>query len=122
MVSFFDLWERMDSVDTPLMDSGENSKASQALRSGKNLRKEDERPFWDEFMELCSNSDGLADLLGVDSSQVIGWPSRIRELLQQIDDHDQSRGDADEEKQVLPTGDNGAITMPNNTDPYVGEL
>jgi len=121
MVSFYDLWEHMEESATPLMDSGEDSKSMQIIRAGKNLRKDDERPFWDEFMELCSNSEGMAELLGVDSSKVIAWPTRIREIMDKIQGHDQESGDNPEDTSVVPTGDNGAFTA-DNSDPYMGEL
>ena len=120
MVSFFDLWEYMEN-QTPLMDSGEDTKSMQVIRAGNNLRKDDERPFWEDFMELCSNSEGMAELLGVNSSEVISWPSKIRELMKTIQNHDEESGNNEEDKQVMPTGDNGAITS-SNIDPYMGEL
>lgn len=120
MVSFYDLWERME--DSPLMDSGEDTKAMQVIRAGKNLRKEDERPFWEEFMELCGNSEGMASLLGVDSARVIGWPSKIQSMLESVDAHDDENGMDDADSKVVPTGDNdGAVTIPN-ADPYLGEM
>lgn len=121
MISFFDLWERMDSA-TPLMDSGEDTKALQVIRAGNSLHKKDDRSFWEEFMELCANSQGMADLLNINSSIVTNWTSKIQELLKQVDNIDQTQGNPDEEKKVMPTGDNGAITMPNNSDPNLGTM
>lgn len=121
MISFFDLWERMDSA-TPLMDSGEDAKAMQVIRAGNSFHKKDERSFWEEFMELCSNSQGMADLLNVNSSLITNWSAKIQELLKQLDERDQVQGNPDEEKKVMPTGDNGAITTPNNTDPNLGAM
>lgn len=119
MVSFYQLWEQME-LNTPLMDSGEDTKAVQVIRAGNNLHKEDQRPFWDEFMELCSNSEGMADLLNVDSSTVLNWTSKIRNLLEKVQD-DKTQDADEEEKRVLPTGDNGALTFPN-ADPDLSEL
>ena len=89
MISFFDLWERMDSA-TPLMDSGEDTKALQVIRAGNSLHKKDDRSFWEEFMELCANSQGMADLLNINSSIVTNWTSKIQELLKQVDNIDQT--------------------------------
>lgn len=99
------------SGSSPLMDSGEETRGMGVIRSGMALRGDDDGSFWEEFISLCSNADGLADLLGVKRESVTSWASRIREALENVRRHDQqSEEKPDEVEKMIPTGDNGAIT------------
>lgn len=118
MVSFRSLWEQMES--SPLMTSGDDSRALNAVRAGKNLHSDDDVPFWDEFITLCANRDGLAELLDISPEKISSWPSRIKEQLEKLQKSDVSNPKAEEEKEVIPTGDNGAVVV--NQDPYLGEI
>lgn len=105
--------EAMDSPRvSPLMDSGEESKGLSVIRSGNSMRGEDGGDsFWKDFMSLCGDSTGMAELLGVRPEQVNIWPSKIREALQTVEKHDMQGENKPEEKQeMLPTGQNGAMT------------
>lgn len=117
MISFARLWEEMDrqKVDSPLMDSGEESKSMQCIRAGVALRSDEDSPFWEDFISLCANTAGLADLLGVKEEVVARWASRVRDALEQVDKHDLQDGSSkeDEKDELVPTGDNGAVTDQN---------
>ncbi len=121
MVSFRSLWEELEKQKhlSPLMGSGEDSKTLAVVRTGKEMRKEDESQFWDEFISLCSNADGLAELLDVNPEKVRSWPNKIHDALQQLEQHHLENPSEEEKAEVVPTGDNGAITT--NVDPYLGE-
>jgi hypothetical protein len=112
MITFCQLLEVMTTKSSPLMDSGEESKGLSVIRSGKSMRGEDaDDSFWEDFMSLCGDTEGMAELLGVRPEQVNSWPSKIREALQSIERHDQQGENKPEEKQqMLPTGQNGAMT------------
>jgi hypothetical protein len=117
MLSFAQLWEVLDqekSKSSPLMDSGQDTGSMQVVRAGLGLRQESDHTFWDDFINLCSNVDGLADLLGVQRESVSTWASKIRDTLDKVEQHDRQNPDQeDEEQAILPTGDNGAITTKN---------
>ena len=119
-ITFSELWEAMDN--SPLMDSGESNKADGIIRAGLDLRKDDEQSFWEDFMNLCGNSEGLAELLDVRPEQVSSWPEKIREHLDNIDHQDSESPTNAEDREMLPTGDTGAVEMPDNMDPFLGEL
>ncbi len=106
MVTFFELWEKLDS--SPKNDEF-NRKSIQVIRNGNDLHGDGDRSFWDEFIELCSNFEGMAELLDVDSSKVSSWSSKIKELMQQTQETDSKSGNSETEKRVLPTGDNGSV-------------
>lgn len=119
--SFAYLCEQMrENRQTPLMDSGEEDKSMMIVRKGKNLRKEDDRPFWDDFIDLCGNAEGLAKLLQVEPQKVMSWPSQIRDTLEKLKEHEAENPSPYDRDEVIPTGDNGAFAM--NQDPNVGEM
>lgn len=122
VISFSELWEAMDKSRSPLMDSGEGSKADGAIRAGLDLRKDDERSFWEDFMDLCSNSQGLSELLDVRPEQVSSWPEKIRKHLDDVENHDSESPTNAEDREMLPTGATGAVEVPDNMDPFMGDL
>lgn len=116
MLSFYQLCEVLDrekSKSSPLMSSGQETQAMQVVRAGLHLRHEEDRSFWEDFIDLCSNADGLADLLGVSREAVTSWASRIRDTLDQVEDSNRQAPEDEEDEAILPTGDNGAITTQN---------
>ena len=110
----------MEKSSSPLMSSGEEGESLSVIQSGKDLRKEDETPFWDDFITLCSNSKGLADLLNVGQDKVRSWPSRIKEAMDKLSQQNAQGPQKDDETELMPTGVNGAVTV--NQDPYLGEM
>jgi hypothetical protein len=118
MLSFRSLWEQMEK--NPLMTSGLDSQALTAVRSGETMHDEGETSFWDEFITLCSNRDGMAELFDVSPDKVSNWPSRIKEYLEDLKKKDVENPHEPEEKEMVPTGENGAIVT--NQDPYMGEM
>lgn len=126
MVSFDELWEAMENQEatSPLMSSGDDSRALSVVRAGMDLRKEDESSFWDDFISLCSNG-GLADLLDVSKEKVARWPAIVQEHLEKLQNHDrEDPGGEKDDTEMVATGENGAFTapVPSNSDPNLGEL
>ena len=111
-LSFEILLAAMENTSSPLMDSGEESKATHVVQAGLNLRND--HSFWDDFIQLCSNTEGLSQLLGVPREAVVSWASKIRTALDKAElqnQHDsQPRKD-----EMLPTGKTGAMTSKNMT-------
>jgi hypothetical protein len=118
MLSFQQLWEQMHK--SPLMTSGDDSRVLTAVRVGKDMHQDGETSFWDEFITLCANTDGLSELLDVSPQKISSWPARIRENLEKLQRHDAESPHHREEEKLMPTGENGAVTT--NVDPYLGEL
>ena len=121
-LSFALLCEQMDKEkrQTPLMDSGEEDKSMIVVRKGNQLRKEDDRPFWDDFIDMCGDAQSLGTLLQIEPQKIMRWPSRIREMLEKLQAHEAENPGQDGRDEVIPTGDNGAFTA--NQDPNIGEL
>lgn len=117
-ISFATLWEQMDkdkAQRSPLDMSGEDGRALIAVRAGKEMHAEGEASFWDEFISLCSNADGLSELLGVSAEKIRSWPAKVHEALEKLERHHAVDPAQKEKSELMPTGDNGAFTT--NTDP-----
>lgn len=113
MISFSNMWEHLSS---PLMDSGEDEKAISVIKAGLDLHPERAKTFWQEFIILCQNTEGMAELLGVSKDKARGFSSRIRYFLEQLEKRKHESPGFKEKKQLIPTGDNGAFT-PTTTYP-----
>lgn len=52
-------------------------KALRIVQKGMNLGEGD---FWDDFLSLCGNTDGMSSLLGVPREKITGLSERINKL------------------------------------------
>lgn len=123
MVSFAQLWEIIDKEKahgSPLMTSGEDQRQFNVVRTGKDMHKEGETPFWDEFISLCADADGLSQLLGISREKITSWPARIQETLEKLEKENAVDSSQKEKQEMTPTGDNGAFTT--NTDPSISNI
>jgi len=119
LASFFEVLEAMnryyedDNENQPLLDSGEESKGMNAIRNGMNIRKPECGEFWEDFITVAGNADAMADLLEVPREKVTSWASKIRELIEKVNNADGESGDKDSEGDqkagMLPTGNDGPI-------------
>lgn len=109
-VSFKRLWENMYA---PEKDAEHiDTKSMKAIRTGIAVRDN----FWDDFMQVCNNTDAIAELLGVRPEQVGSWGGRVKHNLERVRNAD-TAGEGEEKTQtkVIDTGDTlGGIAMNNN--------
>ena len=95
----------------------EHSKVAAVLRAGINIRPE----FWDEFMQITGNVDGLSELLDVSKEKIAGWAEKIRSGLAEIDQADDE--DAKTKKaEIMTTGDGEDIVNPNGHPDFTDDL
>ena len=102
MVSFLRLWQNIQEVKTshgrdeeqegPLLTSGEESQAMEAIRSGLNLRGPDCGNFWEDFITVAGNADAMSELLEVPKEKVTAWASKITEMLDKVESDDDKDG------------------------------
>lgn len=86
-----------------------DSKGMRAVRTGLNINEE----FWDQFIQVCNNTDDLAELLGVSPTAISTWATKVKEAVDKVKQAD-SQGKSDEKvkNKVMDTGDfNGGIAM-----------
>lgn len=79
-LSFDSLLEQLEKKDI-LMDSGEETKTSQIVQAGLNISPE----FWDNFITLFSNVDGISELFGIPREKVSNIPAKIQEVINKLD-------------------------------------
>ncbi len=106
-VSFRQLMENMYS---PEKDAEHiDTKSMKAIRTGIAVREN----FWDDFLQVCNNTDAIAELLGVRPEQVSSWGSRVKHNLERVNRADAAgEGEEKPKTKVLDTGDNlGGIAM-----------
>lgn len=109
MVTFLDLWSRLQEVKTefadseqegPLLDSGEESTSMRVVRTGLSF----DGDFWENFKSLCNDADGLAELLEIPQKKITGWASKIDELIEKVQSKDGEANAEDKKSEVIPTG------------------
>jgi hypothetical protein len=75
---FLEAWDRVqgfvENDDTALS----------AITTGQNVASD----FWDNFIMVCNNKEGVAALLGVSPDKVATWPTMIKEKLDQAEPED----------------------------------
>lgn len=92
--------------DSPLQGSGIESKAMHAIRTGLNLRTKKEcGNFWEDFIQVLNNRDGMAELLEVRPEQLSQWTSKIRDLLAKANNAD---AEGSTQKAMISTGESPA--------------
>jgi len=80
-------------------DEIEEEKALKVVRKGMNLQTGGD--FWDDFLRLCGDSEGMAVLLGVARDRVTGLSGRIERFRGMVGDSDS----ASEKDRMIKTGD-----------------
>ena len=118
MQSFWQLSQIMEQEEeqqgdpNPLQDSGQDSAALRVIRTGNSLRsKSDCGNFWEDFISIINDSEGLSELLDVPTEKIGGWASRIQEMIDETSDTDGLK--ADDKADVISTG-NGPIANPGD--------
>lgn len=94
-MTFHRLWENIQaSKESPQDDRGMS-----AIRTGIGIRKD----FWDDFLEVINNSDGLSELLDIPSFKIAEWHNKVKEALDKVKKMD---GDPEtsKNKKLLKTG------------------
>lgn len=105
MVSFWRVLQTMqEDEDAALLDSGEESKAMRVIRTGAGLRNnKDCGNFWDDFISVCNDGEGLAELLDISADKVANWASRVREMVDKVESED-DQDTANKKSKIVSTG------------------
>lgn len=72
-MTFLETWERLRSIKEQ-----NNDAAIGAIFTGLNVAND----FWDNFILVCNNKEGLAALLNISSDKVASWPLLIKQNLE----------------------------------------
>jgi len=116
LLALMEMATNQDPMSGDLMGSGQESSAMKVVRAGMNLREdEDDMEFWNDFMQLCGDAEGMAELLGVKSAEVRRWTARIRENIDKVREINSTNPEGEDNSKLMATGDNdGAVTVGND--------
>ena len=90
-MSFYEFIESKNNEDSDILN---------LIRSGNNLRKNDCGSFWDDFINLCGNSNAMSKLLDIPKEKITGLAGKINEFRQLI-----KNKDSNSKNRVLRTGE-----------------
>lgn len=76
---FLEAWDRVQEFV-----ESDNDTALSAITTGQNVASD----FWDNFIMVCNNKEGVAALLGVSPEKVAMWPTMVKEKLDQAEPED----------------------------------
>ncbi len=76
----------------------QEEKALKLVKKGVNLQRGND--FWEDFLRLCGDSEGMAALLGVARDKITGLSSRIERFKSKLGDDNDSQND-----KIIKTGD-----------------
>jgi len=105
--------EYMDTAKS-LYGDNKDTQAKAVVRAGINLRPD----FWDDFMSITNDAEGISELLDVPKEKVANWASRIKDMLEDVDETDsEEKGGRSE---IMGTGED--IENPNGHPDMVDDL
>ena len=93
-MTFLEAWERVRSIKENTDDA-----AISAIFTGTNVAED----FWDNFILVCNNKEGVAALLNVTPEKVVSWPPLIQKYLEQS--KNETNPEDKEKSEILDTGE-----------------
>jgi hypothetical protein len=96
MASFQKLWENIQAAKEK---SPQDDRAMAAIRTGIGVRED----FWDDFLLVINNSEGLSELLNVPTVKIAEWHDRVKHALDKVQKADGTPEPKDNGK-LLKTG------------------
>lgn len=103
-MNFQRLWESMELAkekEQPIED-----KALSAVRTGLGIGES----FWDDFMRLINNADGLGALLDINPDKIGTWAEKIKQGLKQVQASDESE-DVKKNRKLIKTGTSMGVSQ-----------
>ena len=95
-MSFRKLWEDIQLEKQNVKED----KSTSVIRSGIGIRED----FWEDFLSIINNSEGLSELLDVPVGKISTWREKISSALEKVKRIDGKEQPKDNKK-LLQTGD-----------------
>ena len=95
MISFQKLWEKLEEFDD---DVPNEDKAISVIRTGLGV----DSNFWNNFLQVINNADGLSELLDCPVEKIVRWRSKIQEYLDKVEDQDKPK--IHKKNKIIKTG------------------
>lgn len=86
-------WDKI----VPLNEDTNEDAAMSAIVTGTNV----DENFWDNFILVCNNKNGVAELLNISPDRIATWPSRIQMYMKKAGQLEPEKVN----KKTIPTGD-----------------
>jgi len=80
-------------------DDQDEEKALEVVRKGMTLQRGND--FWEDFLRVCGDSEGMAALLGVSRYRITGLSGRVERLKGMVGDADSTS----KKDKIIKTGD-----------------
>jgi hypothetical protein len=96
-MTFLEAWESIRNIR-----ESSNDAAIGAIFTGINVSED----FWDNFILVCNNKEGLGALLNISPEKVASWPPVVQQHLEQA--KSQTNPESKEKTHMLDTGVNNA--------------
>ena len=103
MSSFQKLWE---NIQNQKENKPQDDKAMSAIRTGIGIRED----FWDDFLLVINNSEGISELLDIPTSKIASWREKVKNVLNKVKQSD-SNPEVNDNLKLLKTG------QPDKPDP-----
>jgi hypothetical protein len=98
MQTFQKLWENIQAKKL-VKENEEEKRCIDAIKIGTSIDED----FWDNFLSILNNGEGVAELLDVPYEKVITWNDRIRDALEKAKAEQTPPG---KNKKIMKTGMN----------------
>jgi len=92
-MTFLEAWEKIHSVK-----ENHNHAAIDAIFSGINIADD----FWDNFILVCNNKEGMAALLNVSPEKIASWGPTIEKYLDEA--KNSKNPEAKDKTHIIDTG------------------
>ena len=102
-MNFQKLWENIQA-EKQTEPSPHDDQAMSAIRTGIGIRQE----FWDDFLQVINNSEGLAQLLDIPVTKIAGWHEKVKHALDKVQKTD-AMPDPKDNGKLLKTGQSDEI-------------
>jgi hypothetical protein len=97
-MNFLKLWENMNASKEG-NQSEINPDAISAIRTGMGVNE----TFWEDFIQVLNNSEGLSALLDIDIEEIATWRKKIEDVLSVVKEDDGEQ-DIGKNKKLVRTG------------------
>lgn len=98
-MSFRKLWENMNAAKSKKQPQETDEGAISAIKTGIGIGE----TFWQDFMLLLNNSEGLSSLLDVSVDEIATWRKKIEDAIAVVEEKD-GKLDFKKNKKLLKTG------------------
>lgn len=95
MSSFQKLWENIQSQQ----EMPNDDRAMSAIRTGLGVNDS----FWDDFLKVINNSEGLSELLEIPVTKISKWHANVKNVLEKVRSSDGTPSQK-KNKKLLKTG------------------